>query len=329
VIVALFVGSIIIGIESGLSSLDGPYANYPVYYGGSLGHFLNNPATPAPTGLAAFGLEKTASSIKPYVIQTSGVIGNAYISALSAYNASLNIDRYGTTLQLNTMLMVNTSGAPQIFWLQNTALFDTKASLVEAPEDEIFNLTARYAPIDVVGGGSVAVLKNQTYYSLGTSPYNYNLPLNLTLGIFVYATASGVVVNFYNSPFADLYPVTTNQTGCNTICAYYRSDSVKINIQNVRSAALVVTPYRLVLGYLPSDTELTWGGPCCGFSTNFTQMQSSLSLAYINAAGQQSYFPAYFSFGGDTGEYAANLVISRTTGGGTVAIGREKNALIS
>jgi hypothetical protein len=136
------------------------------------------------------------------------------------------------------------------------------------------------------------------------------------------------VIYFYDSPFGQIDPGSS--LTCRGACLGYEYDVVKLPIHDIRSLAIVVTPYRLAAGYLPYDVELTWGGACCGDSTTFSKMNSTISLGYINANGQPAYFPSYFSFGGDTGESANNLAVSSfNSNAAQIAIGNEDNSMIA
>src|SRR5579872_7324605 len=59
------------------------------------------------------------------------------------------------------------------------------------------------------------------------------------------------------------------------------------------------------------DTEFVFGGEGNLEATQFTQMNSTLGLYYLNeTSGQLTDFPSYYSFGGDTGEAAYNLHVA-------------------
>ena len=140
-VVVILVGFTLIGILSALSTFTA-FSPYPVYNAGSFGIYLENPGAPAPKGLGAFGLESDSGTIKPYVVTTDEVVAEAEIRALGAFNASLPGQfRYGANLQLNAMLMVNTSSSTQAFWLQDTVRFNTRTLFVDTPRDLVFNLT--------------------------------------------------------------------------------------------------------------------------------------------------------------------------------------------
>jgi Thermopsin/zinc-ribbon domain len=322
VILIALIGFSAYSVFSSLST----YVEYPVYVYGSFGHYLQNPAVPAPTGLGVFGLKDTSGAVKPYVVHSNAVLASASIQSLAAYNSSLPRQfQHGAGLQLNTMLAVNTtSAAQQVYWLQNTVEFQTSNLNVVTPRDQVENLTTLNSSIIASGIGVTSTNNGQQAYIGDVGRYSYSLPLNITLGITVSVSQGGVEVDFYNSPFGQ--PNSTNP--CENICPQYKIDSVSLAIPDVQAAAIEVTPYQLVIGYLPYDTEITWGGPCCGYTTTFTQMNSTLSLWY-NGTNGQTYFPSYFTFGGDTGEFATNLAISPTSTGGQVAVGNQRNSPLS
>lgn len=313
ILVVLIVVVILIACAAAIVSFKpNPYLEYATYSYGTFGYYLSSPARPAPTGLGAFGLERTHGVLLPYVVETSEIAGGAQISSLSAYNASLPSNfQYGANLQLNCMLMVNTSTGTQVYWLQDTSRFNTQTLQVISPRDTIYNVTTMSSGIKAVGNGEVSLSEGQYSYNYGNSSQRYYLPLNMTLAISASTVLQGVQVNFYNSPF-----------GGGTF------DTILLSIPDAESAAIVVTPYDLILG-LSADAELVWTGYCCGYATTFTHMNSSLSLWYFNSRNQAVYFPAYYSFGGETGEKATNLVVSSISTGGRVSIGSQHNGQLS
>lgn len=303
---------LVAGAAAVVSIKPNPYQEYPTYSYGTFGYYLRDPARPAPTGLGAFGLERTRGVLLPYTVETGEIAASAQITSLGAYNASLPSGfQYGANLQLNSMLVVNTSTGTQVYWLQDTSRFNTQTLQVVSPRDTIYNVTTMSSGLDAVGNGQVSLSEGQYSYNYGNSSQRYSLPMNLTLSISVTTVRQGVQINFYNSPF-----------GGGTF------DAVLLSIPDARSAAIVVTPFDLTLG-LSYDAELVWTGYCCGYGTTFTQMNSSLSLWYLNSRNQANYFPGYYSFGADTGEKASNLVVSSDSTGGRVSIGSQHNGLLT
>ncbi len=320
-VMAILIGPLAIEVITPISS--NPYTAYPVYDQGTLRTFLRNQSRSAPTGMGAFGLENSSGSIRPYIISTDQVISEARISAIGAHNSSLPPDfLFEASLQLNVMLMVNTSTTTQAYWLQDVITFDTLQSLYLIHKDLAFNLTDRNSTNDAAGLGQVSKDdKGELVYTNNGGISSYSLPTSAILGISVKKVyMNGVAAGFYFSSLGEpSYIFNSNN----------EFDNVSLMIPNISSAAIVVTPYRLVLGYLSYDAEFAWGGPCCGYGTIFTKMNSSLSLWYVNeSSGQLSNFPAYFSFGADTGEFASNLSVSPDVAGVHVVTGHQDNRLV-
>lgn len=313
----LVIAILVIGVAVGAIALfpdTHPSESYPIY-NGYFGYYLKNSSIPAPVGLAAFGLKNTSGVIRPYTVDTNEVTANAQIQNVSALSPSLSSSEpYGASLILVAILEVNrTSSLPsQVFWLGNTLGFDTDTQGV-FPSDSVLNLTMRNSSLVAYGPGKVT---NGSYFHQINYRF-YSLPFNVSLAISVGIVAGGVEIQFYNSPFGNMNASTSSS----------RFDGVTLPISNVRSAGIVVTPYRQILNALPFDVEIDWGGFCCGDSTAFTQMKSNLSLSYINSQGEETYFPYYFSFGAENGVTATNLVVSLTAHGATVSLeSRENNS---
>jgi hypothetical protein len=145
----------------------------------------------------------------------------------------------------------------------------------------------------------------------------YALPLNITLktSVHVPENFAGVEITLSDGPSVkEDYGV--NFTG-----------TVFLPMKNVESAAIVVNPYFPGSGVPINDAELVWAGFCCAQTAKFTQMNSSLSLSYLDAEGEIVSFPSFYTFG-TTGEPAYNLSVSQAPGGGRVSIGATSNTFL-
>jgi len=287
-------------------------------------YYLDNSSLSAPTGIVSYGLSNQSGSLEGYSISTSEVVAKAEIYSLGAFNATLpnslpfNVTfgnaEYGANLQLNVMVLVNTTAGRQIYWVQNTNRFDTLDKYVNSPRDLVFNVTDPNGdPISVESGnGSVSGKGNNEEYSYGVKFFPYSLPLALDTTISVRViSGAGVQILFSNQPFGNgLF------------------DQVVIPIPNVISAAITVTPYQTD-GFLLLDSELVWTGFCCGYENNFTAMNSTLSLYFMNEYGSLQLYPSFYSFGSDTAETATSLKVVPTSTGADVSTGPNDNEYLS
>jgi hypothetical protein len=275
-----------------------------------LSGYLKNPQEPAPIGIGAYGFYYDNNGIlQSYTITTDKELAVATINSLSAYNPSLPKNNDGANLQFNVMLEVKTSSGTQIIWLQNTARFDTLTSKVNTPHNNIWNLTTSESSIKAIGQGTLnpsGNIPNKIIYADVGPEQDYSFPLTLKLGIAIKQVTQGVMVYFYNEPFG------------NGIF-----DKVLLPIQNVISANLIVDPDNIKK--VSIDSELIWGGYCCGYETTFNNMDSYLSMYYANTEGKFVPFQSLFTFGIQTAEKANNLQVLPYSSGGHVVVGENNN----
>lgn len=279
----------------------------------TLSGYLKNPQAPAPVGIGAYGFYYDNNGIlQPYTITTDKEFAVATINSLSAYNPSLPQNNDGANLQFNVMLEVKTSSGTQVMWLQNTARFHTLTSKVNTPHNNIWLLTTPDSSIKAIGHGTFIPpgdIPNKIIYEYeGPEQQSYSFPLTLKLGIAVKQVTQGVMVYFYNEPFG---------SGA--------FDKVLLPIQNVISANLIVAPAHEKSNGVSVDSELIWGGYCCGYETTFKSMDSYLSMYYANSDGKLVPFQSLFTFGTQTAEKADNLQVLPYSSGGHVVIGENNN----
>ena len=269
------------------------------------------------------------------MINTTQVVGEANITALSAdtpWNYSVDpylnplACVYCASLQMNLNVVVETNGgATQNFWVQNVlSFYNTQEQEMSSLSGLVFNMTVPHANITstAYGSGRLGTLGGQTTYafgSLGGVVYSYSLPLAITLRTSVSLSPDhrGIKLSL-----SDL-PLESANFG-----------SVFLPIRNATSVRIVVSPYALIpYGFKLEgsyDAELVWAAFCCGQVANFQEMNSTLSLSYLNASGKLVPFPSFYTFGSDTGESAANLVVLPTQNGGRVVqiSGTDNNTML-
>lgn len=277
----------------------------------SLSDYLKNPQNPAPVGIGAYGFYYDHRVLQPIVITSHKVFAVAKINSLSAYNPNLNRHQHGANLQFNVMMEVKTTDGTSIIWLQNTARFDTDTMEVNTPHNNIWNVSTPHSNIIAYGLGTSSEQPppyNQIIYAYQGPVQKYSLPLTLKLGIEIQTVSKGVMVYFYNEPF-----------GGGTF------DKVLLPFQNIISANLLVAPSHIKSNGVSMDSELIWGGYCCGYEGIFNSMDSYLEMFYENSTGKLAPFPALFTFGTETAETAYNLQVLHYRSGGHVVIGTNDN----
>lgn len=269
--------------------------------------------SPEPTGIASFGLFNDSGMVTPYSVESSEVVGVADISSMQAYNgtsSSVNASMTDAGIQLNSILVVNeTGGSQQVYWVQNTPTFDTGASLI-AYGDNVWNFSvsgflSNSTITSPVGYASTYVQYGVTqyYYSYEASNSTYAMPLRVALLINETATpGQGVLVQFGTQIFG-------SGTEAATPADWF--DNVTIHDPTVQTAYFSVNGNATTPIGTYYDTEFVFGGEDNGEATSFTSLGATLGLFYDNASsGLLTSFPSYYSFGQDTAESADNLQVS-------------------
>ena len=263
---------------------------------------------PAPVGIADYGIMPSGGSVEPYVEKFYQVIGIADI-----YNYSVPAYfNYSSSLQLNTILQVNSVYGSQQLWLQDVVQMKmVDDALTFRYLDNIWNDTVVYGNVSstlIKGDGQVGFVDHwapQTFYYYPTRYYTSPLPIQFILIINVSTDGDAVIVRF------GYINATTYQT------IWY--DNVTITVPGLESAYMLVDGYN-VTGYgLAYDTELVFAGMCCWEKTGFDYLNATLSLIYYNG----SYFvpKAVLPFGIDTGEQVLDLETASGDGGYAISVG--------
>jgi thermopsin len=283
-----------------------PYINYPL-------------TSPQPTGISTFGLNNKSGIVTPYTIESSDVVGVADIASMQAYNASapaINDTVSGATLQMNSLLVVNElGGSQQVYWVQDTPDFVT-STLQVSWADNIWNASVSgflsNSTITSQDGGYAYSFNNfgstAYYYSFQSSNSSYSLPLKLAL-VESETIVSGVGVQVQMG-----VQVLGNGSAPSKAVNWF--DTATIHDPAVQSASFYVSGNATAPDGLFYETELVFGGEGNGEATFFNQMSASLGLFYGNSTtAQQTAYPTYYTFGGNTGETADNLQVTYLTDG--------------
>ena len=304
--------------QTGTANITFSYQAYPVtpFVAGSL-------FPPEPTGLASFGINNASGNAMPYEVKTSSLVGVANISAIQAYNSSapdLNDTVSGATLQLNAMLVVNQNGSQYVYWAQDTPDFVTNASQV-AFGDNLWNntdLAGSMSNQSVTSSNGDDVFStnvngtSQYYYGFGTNNYTYVEPFDIRLLMNESVQPSDVLLQIGSQ-------VMSNGSGTDAEPINW-FDNITIHDPGAQSAYFYVSGNDSTPIGTFYDAELVFAGEGNLEATNFTQMDSTLGLFYLNSSSDKlSPFPTYYSFGGDTGEATYNLHV-QYAGNGTAQV---------
>ncbi len=304
--------------------------NTPMSHGPAQGPFAS--------GIATFGITNNSGSVTPYEIRTNEIVGDANISSMEVDTPNAGqygVSVTGATLQLNTLLVVNDSSSsiPKVYWLQNVPDFKTGPSQVSFG-DEIWNWTNLVGYLSNQSVVSTNLQNGGAVYPVGTGPcseacyvYNYNgnnetysVPFDFEL--LVKATVipeTGVLVQMGE---------LLQNNGSTVPWGINWFDNITIVDPNVQSAYFDVTGNSVPPIGLYYDTELVFGGEGNAEVAHFTELNASLGLFYqssTNASSPLPSFPTFYSFSGDTGESADDLVVTYSNGIATLGTGLNPN----
>ena len=279
-----------------------------------------------PVGVVSYGVFNKSGTLLPYQISTSGVVGDANISDMSAqdFNLSDNNSAFGASLQLNIEMNTQMGGKNRVFWIQNVVDFNTSKKSYYFVSN-IWNNTYPTANMEngtVVGKGTITVCGvcgNQAFYAYSYPEYlfNYSLPFNIKLVILENQTANGTLDSFG-------YQVLENGSSGSGPLVFYD----RVLFPGAVNSTFLVTPFYFTpsIGNLSGnyyDAELVFGGESGGAQSYFNRLAATAWIYYY-VNGTLVPFPSAYTFGEDTAETAANLrtVTSGYGNGGFITTGR-------
>jgi hypothetical protein len=283
----------------------------------------NYSSSPAPTGIADYGVENAGGNASAYKMALSSVTGTALLNNVNSSSA------FGLwSLQLNVVMMVNTTAASYEYWLQNvfSAPWEEHTSFVHADfTSAIWNWTAPYASLnstwvsggdgnispdctgsDCSGVGTGCSVTGCYSYEGGVRCCNYSLPLGLRLRINVSYSGSRVNIGFSGANAVGTIPLSTHTLSY---------DNVTISEPNtVTDAAILVDGYEMAPGIQLGrqtyyETDFVFAGPANLETATFTSMNATISMSYVLESGSVIAPLSLYEFG-ETGEKAANLAVT-------------------
>ncbi|MGD0249546.1 MAG: thermopsin family protease, partial [Thermoplasmata archaeon] len=314
-------------------SVNAPTAS-PATTGGHVVPLFDN--TPAPMGIATYGLRNSNGVTTPYVLNTKSVEGSFYTNdptgvqtqaydfgGQTSYGAQLNVIETNTTLYGQTGFLGNTNQ----FWLQNVIGYNTATSSLSF-DLNIWNFSynpqgnqpwAGFSefPSHTILHGLGSVSGGELYEKSGPSitvsyPFTLQLYINTTVGSYLGSPmVDEVYFNYsvWNSAGVKLCPtvVPTGQV-CNSVVGGMY-DNVYFNSQtnvNPNTAQIQANGYHYASngGGTNLDMELDYGIGGSDAAIALTQYaDAQLGLFTLNASsGKYQTVPSAYDFGSETGE---------------------------
>jgi thermopsin len=266
-------------------------------------------SSPAPLGVAEYGLRNVSGTITPFTLSTTSVEGT-YAPTFTMSGLSQDIsgpDEYG--VQLNSVLNnVSLFGnSTYQFWTQNVIEYSTYSSQLFFVSN-IWNFSSAASTLNpnifYQTGPNGTVVAGELYYGLGGPiTISYPFTLNLFLNSTVVGGRDAVYFNF------------TLQNGADTEFYAGSYDHVIFN-STLPGGPAAPAPVYVATGStynpigLPNDFELTLGGPGGGSNFDVLAAGAYFGLQYWNASGDDySTVPTAYGYGSETGETAVGAYV--------------------
>ena len=319
-----------------LSDFAPPSINAPVESTGATGGHVVPlyDQTPAPMGLATYGLRNTSGRITPYILNTTSVEGSftttdptgvqvqSYdLDGQSTYGAQLNAIEVGTTLAGQTSFRGNENE----FWLQNTLSYNPEAPSNQLTFDfEIWNFSYNneanlpWAGFSILPSNSILSGNGQVYgdevYDSGGGPYltvsypfTLQVYLNTTVGSFDGGPpVNEVYVNYsvWNSAGQHVCPTAPwHGDPCGEYDNVYFNSTTRVL---PGTAEIQANGYQYAADGNGTnlDIEFDYGiGNYNAAIADTTYADATLSLLTLNAStGRYQEVPSAYDFGSETGE---------------------------
>lgn len=277
--------------------------------------------TPAPVGVAAYGVMNTTGNASPVVINTPSVEGQVGVNNLSVfYLDDDSTDYIGD--QLNTVLYNVTllGNSSYQFWTQNVIEYSARSNLLQFL-DNIWNFSspAVFLSSNVFENHSASGTQvgNTFYYGLGpviniTMPFTLDLYNNASITDVTTTNATNVSVTL---PYDEIwYNYSVWKSGLWVAGGSY--DWAIFNSQNTSAPTAVIPAPQFQVngadltgtGFIPDDAELVLCGPGGGSTTSALVLNATENLWFWNTtAGAYQNFPSAYNFGSETGETAQGI----------------------
>jgi thermopsin len=319
-----------------LSDFSPPSINVPVRSASATaGHVVPlYDETPAPMGIATYGLHNISGQITPYVLNTTSVEGSftttdptgvqvqSYdLDGQTTYGAQLNAIEVGTTLDGQTSFL----GHQNQFWLQNTLSYDPEATQDQLTFDfEIWNFSYNneanlpWAGFSLLPPNSLLHGNGQDYggevYDSGggplltvSYPFTLQLYLNTTVGSYDGSPmVNEVYVNYsvWNSAGQKVCPVVQwEQDPCGEYDNVYFNSTTHVA---PGSAEIQANGYQYASDGNGTnlDVEFDYGiGNYNAAIADTVYANASLGLLTLNSTtGKYQEVPSAYDFGSETGE---------------------------
>ena len=283
--------------------------------------------SPAPMGLATYGVQNTTGTPQAYTILTSSWEGTMTIHDVNTFlldnDGAISSNGAANTfgIQLNAVTSDTTLQATSTysFWTQNVLYFNFPYPGYVTLLDNVWNFSSpafELSPGTIYAGNGSAIYPT-FYYAFGPT-FAYTLPLTIHLYLnssTTHDTTSGYGYTTVRFGFS-LVNANTRTTEASGIYDTVLFNSSTPYAQVPASPFLVDGSQLTPTGFIPYDAEIMLGGPGGGTTTSVYGFAGSASLRYWDATQHlYLYPPSAWNVASETGETVEGLDVTYTTPG--------------
>lgn len=267
-------------------------------------------SSPAPMGVADYGLMNQSGSVVTYNYTTSSFMASINLNNFSDFNLGDNAPQ-SVSMQLNSVLnnVALLGNDSYNMWTQNVIFLSPRTNTIEFL-DNVWNFsspTATMNPSTILYSSAVASGHGQnTYYHYGYSAvYNITFPLSINVYLNSTLVNNNSAVFFNYSVPQDHLSGTYDEVVFNS--TYGQSSSYSAPDPHYFVSGTLVTP----TGFIPYDAEIMIGGPGGGSTADISQINGTMNLEYMNATTSSYHnVRAAYDIGSQTGETSTGIDVS-------------------
>ncbi len=267
-------------------------------------------SSPAPMGIADYGLMNQSGSIVTYNYTTPSFMASVTINNFSDLNV-INGEPQSVSIQLNAILnnVALFGNSSYNFWTQNVIFFSPRTSTVSFI-DNVWNFsnpqtTMTVNAINYSSAQANGLGQTTTQLHFGCSlPFSVKMPF--TVNVYLNTSLEqGRTTVWYN------YSIPQDN-----VAGTY--DEVIFNSTYGQSSSYSApTPHYFVSGSrveepvgLPYDAEISMGGPGGGSNAMISKINATEHLMYMNPNGHYNPVKAAYDAGSQTGETSVGVDVS-------------------
>ena len=283
------------------------------------------PTSPAPMGLATYGVMNTTGTAVPYTIQTDSWEGTLTINSQNTFlldnDGALSTNGAENTfgVQLNAVTTDTTllQASTYSFWTQNVLYFNFPYPGTVTFLDNVWNFSSPAVSLTsgTIYSGNGTPVYPEFYYDFGPT-FTYTLPL--TVHLYLNSSTTDIAgIGYSTVRFG--FSLVDASTGITEASGVY--DTVLFTSTtpagSVPDSPFLVDGSQVTpTGFIPFDAEIMIGGPGGGTTTSVYGFSGTASLQYWDATAMAYENPSdAWNVASETGETVEGLDVTYTTPG--------------